>query len=306
MAMTFKSLQDSILHAIGDFSGRTTVYAKRWLNDARNTVWEQVAGTYKEKTDYITTTEEYVSTSVITVTVTNASTTVTSDGSTNTAFTAAMVGRFVKLNDTDPWYKIASRTSALEIELADAYLGDSDTDCAFTVNTYLYPLFSDLQELIQVTMETEENWSALPIADRTTVYNEVAVPLRWDTGIAEVCWLDEKDSDGVYQLGLFSPPEDATLVRIRYYNNLTEMSADTDTVTIPGGDAAIKAHAMAEAFTWRNRMQEAAIWWQRYEVEADRLRASVGRSRPSFRVQDHTDASRSSTVGPNMGAWYPR
>jgi hypothetical protein len=306
MASTFQQLYQDVQHTLGDASATTTIKIKRWLNDARNMLWVEIHGEFKEATDYVATAAAYTSTSVITVTVTNGSTTVTSDGSTNTAFTAAMVGRFIQLNGTDPWYKIASRTSATEIEIADAYLGSTDTACAFEVNTYLWPLPAGVQHLILVSMEDEENWTSLPILDRTDVYGDVPVPLRWDTGTAEVCWMDEKDASGNYQLGLYPAPDTASLVRVRYAEDLTEMSADSDTVGIPGGDACVKSHAKFEAFTYAGRRTEAQLWLARYMDQRERLTITAPRSRVSaHRRRDHTSAGGSRNRRVNLGSQFP-
>ena len=306
MAMTFANLQDSIMFQLGDASGVMEERVKRWLNDARNILWEQVQGDFKIGDDYLTTTAEYESTSAITVTVTNGSTTVTSDGSTPAVFTTGMVGRFVKLNATDPWYKIAARPSATQLTLADAYVGDSDTACAFTINTYLYALPSDFQGLLQVAIEDETNWRSLPVLTRSDVYRDYPVPLRWDTGTPEVCWVDLPVSN-VYQLGIFPPPASATLVRFWYTKNATEMSGDSDSVGIPGGDAAVLQAALATAFRYKSRMEEASMAFQQYEIERDRLLATVNRGKQAvYRVKDHTDASQGGGVYINLGAWYPR
>ncbi len=55
-------------------------------------------------------------------TLTNGATTVTSNAS---AFTAAMVGRFLKIDDNGDWYRIDSFTSTTVIELAREYGGTS-------------------------------------------------------------------------------------------------------------------------------------------------------------------------------------
>lgn len=307
MAMTFAQLRAGVQQQIGDFSANTQTYVNRWLNDARNMIWEEIPGEYKQKTDYLATTEPYVSTSAITVEVTEDDETVTSDGSTNTAFTTAMAGRYMSLNGTDPWYKIASRTSATELELEDAYVGSSDTDCDFEIHTYLWPLPSDVGHLLQVSAELEASWVPLDILEPTDFYGAIPVPLRWSESTPEECWLDEKDSSGNYQLGLYPVPDSKTLIRVRYEKTLTEMSADSDTVGIPGADAAIKAHAIFEAYTWRQRTREAQLWLQRFYDARNRLAISSPRSKgATYRRRDHTNASTAGRNRPNLGAQFPR
>jgi hypothetical protein len=307
MAMSFSELQTSVQHALGDSTPQTLPRIKRWINDARNMIWEQIHGEYKEKTDYIQTTESYVSTSAITVAVTEDSTSVTSDGATNTAFTTAMVGRFVQLNGTDPWYVIAARPSATELTLADAYVGDTDTACAFEVHTYRWALPADFGRLLQVTMEDDANWSALEIIDRTEMFRDTPLPLDWSTTTAEVCWLDEQDSNNRYLLGVYPVPTAKTLIKVRYEKALTELSGATETIGIPGADMTVLAHTLFAAFTWRNRTREATLWGTRFERERDLLLQTAPRSKAvTFRRRDHSNAARSTLRRPNLGGMFPR
>lgn len=307
MANTFRNLQDSLLHQIGDTSGGTRERAKRWLNDARNEIWDQIAGNFKEKTDYLTTTADYDSDDDTTVTVTNGSTTVTSDGSSDTVFTAAMVGRFIQLNGTDPWYKIASRTSATEIELEDAYVGDSDTECAFEVHTYIHNVASDVSRLIQATVEDEQGDVELTILDRVDVLSTLPAPLRWTRDAPKYIWIEEMSGTTV-RVGIYPIPDAATLIRYRYQKNPTEMSDNDDTVGIPGGDAAVLSRALIFAFSFKGKMDRAGFYFQKAEIELDRLRITASRTArsPSFRRGDHTDAGRPSGATVNLGAWFPR
>lgn len=307
MAMTFAQLRASVQQQIGDFSALTQGYVDRWINDARNMLWEQIHGEYKQKTDYVPTTVPYVSTSAITVTVTLGSTTVTSDGATDTVFTSGMDDRYIQLNGTDPWYKIDSITSATELELADDYVGASDTACAFEIHTYLWSLPSDVNGLIQVSVELESRWTTLRILEPTDFYGDVPVPLRWSESTPEECWLDEQDASGNYQLGIYPIPDTRTLVKVRYEKSVTEMTADDDVAEIPGADASIKAHAIFEGYTWRARTREAKLWLARYETERDRLLGTSTRSKGMvFRRRDHTNASTPSLSRPNLGAQFPR
>ena len=300
MAHTFRTLQDSILHHIGDTSGKTREHCKRWLNDARNELWEIIDGEWKQATDYLATTESYTTG---TCDATLGSTTV---AGTSTVWTSAMAGRFMQINETDPWYRISSVTSGTELELEDAYIGDTDTDLEYDINMYLYPINSNVQRLVQVMIEDEIRWTEIPIAAAVDVYASLPVPLRWGTGgVPNVAWLDDPDSSGVYSMGIWYPPESASLVKYRYFKNPTDMSSDSDTVGIPGGDSWILLDATRAAFVFKNRMDAANQYLGLREAALDRLMATVGRARRvSFVRKDHTDAARSGTRV-NLGAWYP-
>ena len=293
MALSFLQHQDALLHLMGDFTGATRTKVKVWINAAYGVLWEQVYGLYKEQTDYFATTAAYESTSAITVTVTNGSTTVTSDGSTDTAFVAGMAGRFIQLNGTDPWYEIASITSATEIELSDAYLGDSDTECAFKLHTYRWALPSNVQRVIQVVAEIQETLVPLRMIDRTYVRSDWARPLEWDSGIPIYTWLEERDGDGNLYLAVWPPPTSSSLIQVRYQKEITDLSADTDTISIPGGDAALGALAKTEAMVYKGRNQQAQFYRQIYETELQRLLGTVVRSTgTTFRHKDRTSAGR--------------
>jgi len=306
MALTYLQHQDDVLHMMGDFTGATRAKVKVWINTSYRQLWEQVYGRYKEESDYLSTSAAYESTSAITVTVTNASTTVTSDGATDTVFTSAMVGRFIQLNGTDPWYRIASLTSATEIELEDAYLGDSDTACAFKVHTYRWSLPSGVDRVMQVIAELDECTVPLEFVDRQSVRNDWSRPLEWDTGTPDKCWIEEKDSAGVYQLAIWPPPTSASLIQIWHEKSVTDLSADSDTIAIPGGDSALNALSISKAMAYKGRMRETQYFRQVYETELQRLLNTVVRGRGmSFRHKDRSNAHGHAT-GINLGPQFPR
>lgn len=65
-----------------------------------------------------------------TISVTNASATVTGSG---TTFTAAMVGRYLKVNNDGYWYKITGYTSATVITLEQAFQGTTVAGANYTI-----------------------------------------------------------------------------------------------------------------------------------------------------------------------------
>ncbi|MDI6808160.1 MAG: hypothetical protein QME66_04145 [Candidatus Eisenbacteria bacterium] len=78
-----------------------------------------------------------------TVLVTNGSATVTGTG---TTFTAAMVGRYFKVNTEPTWYRIASFTSTTVVVLENVYEGATATGAAYTI-AEAFGLPEDLQIL---------------------------------------------------------------------------------------------------------------------------------------------------------------
>ena len=300
MAQTFKNLQDSVLHHIGDVSGLTRVKVKRWLNDSRNELWEILDGEWKRATDYLTTTIAY---STGTCDATKGNTTVSGTG---TVWTSDMAGRFMQIDGDDPWYKIASVTSGTELELEDAFLSTTDTEMSFNINTYLYSINSNVQRIVQVAIEDDIRWSETEIISASDFYARVAVPLNWGVGgLPRIAWLDDPDSSNVYKLGIWYPPETATLVKYRYFKNPTEMSSDSDTVLIPGGDSWVLADTVSTALNFKDRMPASSQWLQKREIALERLLATVGRQRRvTHRRKDHTDAGLRHTRV-SLGPWFP-
>lgn len=66
-----------------------------------------------------------------TVTATNASATIAGSG---TSFTSAMVGRYIRLDSNQIWYKITAYTSATSITIGTAYQGTTSSGAAYTIS----------------------------------------------------------------------------------------------------------------------------------------------------------------------------
>ena len=301
MAQNFGQLQDTVQKMFGDYSAQTKNHVKKWINTARNALWELVHGNYKEKTDYITTTVAY---KTGTVSVNQGATTVTGVG---TTWTSAMAGRLMQFSGSEPWYRIASFTSVTELELEDAYIGSNVSAGTYEIHTYLWSLPADVQRLIQVALQDEENWTSLAIIDRVDFYNTMPVPLRWDnTGTSEVCWIDEEDSDGNIQLGIWPVPDGATLAHVRYEKVSTDLSADADALEIPGAEEAITYLALVSAFTYKGRTRDAALFEQKYEKALNRLLSTVRRGKnTTYRRADHSNVA-GGRRHINMGSLWPR
>ena len=165
---------------------------------------------------------------------------------------------------------------------------------------------SDVQRLLQVTVESEENWTPLTILDRIEFYSEVATPLRWDQGISHVCWIDEETDGGLLQMGVYPPTSSVRLVKYRYQANATDLSADSDTVDIPAGEHAIKYHALVAMYALRREPPMMAFYETKFEKALARLLGSTKRSRGVYhRRKDHTDAHGVERYV-NLGANFPR
>ncbi len=301
MAQNFGQLQDTVKKMFGDYSAQTSNHVKKWINTARNALWELVHGNYKEKTDYVTTTIAY---STGTVSITKGTTTVTGVG---TTWTAAMAGRLMQFSGSEPWYRIASITDTTHLEIDDDYIGTTVAAGSYEIHTYMWSLPSDVQRLIQVALQDDKNWTSLAIIDRVDFYNTMPVPLRWDnTGTSEVCWLDEEDSSGYMQLGIWPVPVAATLAHVRYEKVATDMSADSDTIEIPGAEEAITYLALVSAFTYKGRTRDAGLYEQKYEKALNRLLSTVRRGKnTTYRRTDHTNIAMGRRHA-NMGSMWPR
>jgi hypothetical protein len=300
MAMTFLNMQDNVLGQIGDATPATRTRVKRWINDARNMIWEQVPGIYKETSAYFTTTAAYTTG---TVAVAEGGTVVTGTG---TAWDTTWGTRFIQIGGTDPYYKVSAIASTTSLTISEAYAGSAQTTGAHKLHTYLWAGASDIGDLLAVYVELDEITEALPLLDRFDFLHENPQPLEIDTDTPEVAWLAEKNSSGVHEIGIWPVPSAKTVVRYRYSKEPTELTTNTDTMGIPGGDPAILAHTLVAAHSYRGDLQKVGFWNQRYEVELDRLNITVDRSSgKSWRLRDQSNAAQTAILA-NMGSKFPR
>lgn len=94
-----------------------------------------------------------------TVSVTNNSTTVTGSG---TTFTSAMVGRKIRVNTDNAYYRISAFVSATEITLEAPYQGSTDSGLSYSIYKDEYRLPSDL-DTYKVIRQIEESVAMVDI-----------------------------------------------------------------------------------------------------------------------------------------------
>lgn len=111
------------------------------------------------------------------VNVTNGDATV-QGGSTSPAFTSAMVGRKIRFANQTAFYTIASRTSSTEIELDQAYTGDTDTNVSYSIYKDEYLLRADVDT--QKRLRNSDNGYALFSLSATEFDDQF--PARTGTG----------------------------------------------------------------------------------------------------------------------------
>lgn len=295
MGQTYSELQASVQHHLGDFSVATRNRVRQWLNDSYEEVWELVPGKHKNLTDYVATTEPYESATNRTVAISEGGTALTSDGSSDTVFTSAMVGRYVQIDGTEPWYKISALVSVTELTLEDAYVGDDVSEGDFKVHTHRHSIASNVSELMSVYAELEAKERPLELITAREALGRWPQPLRWEGDTPSYAWLDDKDSSGNHTIGLYPVPESKVLLRYRYRKSFTALSADDDTIDIPGGTAAVLQRTLATAYAFRRKVQTSTYYYGLYETALNRLVSTVRRSSHSARARDHSDASRSGT-----------
>lgn len=262
------------------------------MNDSYEVVWELVPGKHKDTTDYVATTEPYESATNRTVGITEGDVSLESDGSSDTVFTTAMVGRFVQIDNTDPWYKIAARVSATELTLDDAYVDDTVSAGEFKIHTYRHSIASNVSELLEVYAELEARGCPLNLITSREAQSRWPQPLRWEGDTPRYAWLDDKDSSGNHTIGVYPVPEVKVLLRYRYRKTFTAMSADSDTIDIPGGTDAVLMRTLATAYAFRRKIDTANYYTGLAEASLDRLNMSVRRSKATARSADHSNASR--------------
>ena len=155
----------------------------------------------------------------ITIGVTNASATVT-----GADFTAAMVGRLIRIGGEDAYYRIASVVVGVSAVLGDSagnsitYPGDTDTAISARIWQHVYTV-SSVAEIVTDVPGLEEFYKFL--LDRLD-------PANISEGDPPVYWCHYgRDSSGSLQIALVPLPSAARSLRVEF-KKVATFSSDTD------------------------------------------------------------------------------
>ena len=155
----------------------------------------------------------------ITIGVTNASGTVTGAG-----FTAAMVGRLIRIGGEDAYYRIASVVAGVSAVLGDSegttitYPGATDTSISARIWQHVYTVASIAEIVTGIPGLEEIDKFLLDQLDPTGI-SEADPPLYW-------CHYG-RNSNGVLQVALMPLPSAARSLRVEF-KKVADFADDTD------------------------------------------------------------------------------
>lgn len=198
---------------------------KRWVNNAYRAICYRYPWQMREKEQKVRTVAPYVTG---TATFTEGDETVTFSGAT---ITAAMVGRKIARSQGGPYYRIASRTSSTEVELAEAYAEDTASGVAFTIFQDEYDLAATTHSVQKVTIEQDRVLGDLVyvpprMAERVDYPGSATgTPLTWT--------VVPSTTSGTTRVRLTPVPDDLYRLRVRYQPTVTALSADDDVPVLP-------------------------------------------------------------------------
>ena len=159
-----------------------------------------------------------------TVAVTNGSASITG---TDTVWTAAMTGRFFRVDGRNEYYTF-TRTAATTGTLDRVYEGDDDTDATYRIFQSVYALASDVGVLQSIKVfESDRELDQISQEELDQID-----PSRLKFGNAETFALFEDDSSTppVSQVELYPVPEDSRGYPYRYEKRVSRLSAPSDYV----------------------------------------------------------------------------
>jgi hypothetical protein len=129
-----------------------------------------------------------------------------------TVFTAAMVGRYLKVDSDEDYYEISAWVSATEVTLSSAYIGTTVVGSAYKIYKMDYPLASDFKKMVWVKQLITPD-KMIPIPE--TAFNQWYPDMFFrGTAVPDAYMLSGIDSSGYYTIR--PTPVQTTRVQLYY------------------------------------------------------------------------------------------
>lgn len=222
--MQFSEITSAIADQFGDTSAAMLTRIKRYVNWNQQDVASRDDWDFIFEDSYIQTTAPYT-----TGTVYASGTTLNGVG---TTFTAAMVGRKVRIGGEQDYYTISAYVSGTELTLSQTYRGTYDTvgeAISYTIYQDVYSLGSTVEKIINM-VQTGSNQRIGHISrTQFTMIN----PNPTSTGTPYLWTEAGRDSVGNIQIQLSNIPDSNYIIYYLFRKRLTDLSADTDVSLIP-------------------------------------------------------------------------
>ena len=220
---------DEILHLLRRESGDVVpdpLLALQWLNDRYREVWDRVGWPFAEKEVVFSTVAEITSDSV---TVNNGSTTVTETTS-NSKWTSSINGRKFRAASDSEYYAISGYSNANPdtFTLDRNYEGTSGTVVGYSIFQNIYSLAGDVARILSIRRLDEER----PLEKVSGTDLDIAFPARQSPGNPTHFAIAGRDSNDIYQIELYPPPDEAHGYICRYLEEPPALTGGQDE-TVP-------------------------------------------------------------------------
>lgn len=268
--LTFTDLQNEVYTHTGldssDSTNQTNV--KRWLNYVVQDICARWPWPFMEGRESITTVPDY---STGTVSISSGSTTVTGSGTTFSTTQANLGQSFIQFSSANDWYRVSSGSSATSLTLDKAYAPTTNlTAGTYIFRQFFYSLSSTADRIVDI-----RNWNTpvkLVQVDARTVDDLRPNPQSTNSPYGYVAW--GIDTSGYLQITPYPFPSDGRLFEIRTIKRPTDMSAPTDTPSIPNKYAHVICWgANSIGFAFLRKFDAAAEWSGRFEKRIMEMRS---------------------------------
>ena len=172
----------------------------------------------------------------------------------STVWTAAFVGRYIRIGSNTFFHRITARASDTSITIEEALPSDAAAGSTYTIFRHRYNLPSDFGRVVNATSDTRLTEAPKSNIDRIDPYR-TSTASRPDTYM--IYGLDPDTSTSqIYQIEFWPVPSSATAVRVEYLRTNT-LSADSSE-PLYRSDVLVWKSAESAAFFLHGRTGDAA------------------------------------------------
>jgi hypothetical protein len=224
--MDYQDLQSRVAEMLGlpDDDTEYLTKIKAWINESYKAISGLDQWPWLLKNDVIQTVVEI---NTGTVDVTNGSTSITF----SSAPTPSVQDDWrIQFAETDDWYDISAHTAgATGATLADKFLGTTNATSKYTLRKVYYSLPSDFGKMMSVRQAITD--VKLQPVDLRIWDDQIPDPTR----VASPVWylIIGQDSSQNYRITFHPIPDDEINIDIRYYQTVSDLSANDDEPLLP-------------------------------------------------------------------------
>lgn len=257
--LSFLKMQTFVFQQTGlDATDATNLSnVKQWINTIQQDIAGRWSWSFLKGREMIQT---VVDKTDGTVSITSGSTTVTG---TSTAFASGDVGKYIKFQGANDWYKVTAYTSPTQITIESPYAPTANlTNGTYTLRKLYYSLSTSADRIIDI-----RNWNT-PLkffeVDARTLDAMDPNPSSTNNTYAFVAY--GYDTNGALQISPYPFPSDVRNLEVRTLRYLVDMVNDSDTTLIPPKWHHVLPYgACFLAFSFLKDLSGAKFWNSEYE-----------------------------------------